>query len=316
MPGPVWRRSKIKFHVITKQLGSTNVCIPEIGLGTFRYQAGPELLRQGFAAGALFVDTAESYGTEDAVGEALKGSRDKVFLATKVSPIHFRRADLLQSADASLRRLKTDCIDLYQLHEPSLKFPIAETMSAMEELVDAGKVRFIGVSNFSVAQTAQAQAALKKYRIVANQVRYNLADRTIEGALLDFCQKNRILVIAHTPLARGMSHLLDGDPGGVLNQVAAQVGKTPAQVALNWCLRHDDVVVIPRSNSPVRLLENCAASDWRLNAEQINLLSQRIAWRRRSRLEVFARRILPPGIKHQLMLLSQKMPNSLRRRVH
>jgi diketogulonate reductase-like aldo/keto reductase len=302
--------------VITKQLGNTNVSIPEIGLGTYCYRAGPELLRAGFAAGALFVDTAESYGTEDIVGEALQGWRDQVFLATKVSPIHFRRVDLLKSADASLVRLKTDCIDLYQLHEPSLSIPIAETMAAMEELVDAGKVRFIGVSNFSVAQMERAQAAMKKYRIVANQVRYNLADRTIEADLLDYCAKNHILVIAHTPLARGMAHLLDGDPNRVLNQVAAQTGKSPAQVALNWCLRHDNVVVIPRSNSSAHLLENCGASNWRLTAEQTNLLSQQIAWRKRSWMEVWLRRLLPPSLKHQMMLLTQKLPTSLRRKVH
>jgi diketogulonate reductase-like aldo/keto reductase len=290
--------------------------IPEIGLGTHQYRAGAELLRQGFQAGALLVDTAESYGSEPVVGEALKGWRDRVFLATKVSASHYRGADLLRAADASLLRLGTDRIDLYQLHEPSLTIPIEETMGGMEDLVDAGKVRYIGVSNFSASQMTRAQQAMRKHRIAANQVRYNLVDRSIEGGLLEYCQKNRVLVIAYSPLARGMPFILDGDPGGVLLEVARQTGKTPAQVALNWCIRHEHVVAIPRGNSTAHVLENCAASGWRLNAEQIRMLTEKVAWRRRHPVEVWLRRLLPPSLKHQIARLAQKLPQGLRRKIN
>jgi len=128
-----------------KPLGDTAVTLPEIGLGTWAYRGGAEPIRRSVELGGFHVDTAEAYSTEDAVGEAVKGIRDRVFLATKVSPSHFRHDDLIRAADSSLRRLQTDYIDLYQLHWPNASVPIGETMAAMEELVDAGKVRFIGV---------------------------------------------------------------------------------------------------------------------------------------------------------------------------
>ena len=102
-----------------KELGKTGVMVPEIGLGTSAYHGGAELLQTGLDAGALFIDTAESYGTEPVVGEAIAGRREQVFLATKVSPQHFRRPDVIAAAENSLRRLRTDYIDLYQLHEPN-----------------------------------------------------------------------------------------------------------------------------------------------------------------------------------------------------
>ena len=134
-----------------KELANTGTRLAEIGLGTWQYEGGVEPLRTGIALGACFIDTAESYSTEEVVGRAIQGIRNKVFVATKVSPRHFRRSDVIRSAEASLRRLKTDYIDLYQLHWPNYAVPIEETMAAMEKLVESGKIRFIGVSNFSAA---------------------------------------------------------------------------------------------------------------------------------------------------------------------
>src|ERR1017187_10284944 len=131
-----------------KELNQTGIRLPEIALGTWQYQGGVEPLRAGIALGANFIDTAEAYGTEEVVGQAIKGIREKVFLATKVSPRHFRRPDVIRAAEQSLRRLNTDYIDLYQLHWPNYSVPIGETMAAMEELVETGKIRFIGLSNF------------------------------------------------------------------------------------------------------------------------------------------------------------------------
>src|SRR2546426_9025484 len=119
-----------------KQLGNTGVLVPEIGLGVWRYSGGVEPLRQGVELGAFLIDTAEMYGTEDVVGRAVKGMRERVFIATKVSPDHLRYDDLQQAAEASLRRLDTPYIDLYQIHWPNAAIPIAETMRAMEALVD------------------------------------------------------------------------------------------------------------------------------------------------------------------------------------
>ena len=256
-----------------KKLGDTDVDVPEIGLGVWAYRGGAGPLRKGISLGAFLVDTAESYGTEDAVGEAVARMRDRVFVATKVSPEHFRYADVIKAADASLKRLATDRIDLYQLHWPNDSIPIAETMRAMDKLVEEGKVRFIGVSNFSVAQLTEAQAASAN-KIVANQVRYSLAARDIERDVLPFCQQSNVTVIAYSPLAKGMGNLRAAVRGGALSKVAEATGRTEAQVALNWCVSKDNVIAIPKSDSTERTEENCLASGWRLSEEHARMLDE------------------------------------------
>src|SRR5213596_1070688 len=273
-----------------KCLADTTVRLPEIGLGTFNYKGGIEPLRAGISLGACLIDTAEAYGTEEVVGQAIKGVRDRVFLSTKVSPIHFRRSDVLEAADRSLQRLRTDRIDLYQLHRPNYTVPIQETMAAMEELVEQGKIRFIGVSNFSVAELKKGQAALSKYKIVSNQVRYSLVERSIEPELLRYCQENRITVIAYSPLAKGLPHIKLRDPENILARVAVMTGKTEAQVALNWCITKNAVIAIPKATSIDHVVEDYAASDWRLSPDQIRLL-EGIGFRRRGRLEDALRRL-------------------------
>ena len=255
-----------------QELGNSGVQIPDVGLGTWEYTGGSAPLLRGVELGAFLIDTAEAYRTEDAVGEAIKEIRDYVFVATKVSPSHFRRRDLLKAADQSLKRLKIDFIDLYQLHWANPRIPIAETMGAMEELVDAGKVRYIGVSNFSVGLMEEAQAALSRARIVSNQVEFSLTERSIEPEVLPYCQANGITVIAYSPLARGLGNLERGAGARALADVAARNGRTVAQVALNWCLYHDRVMVIPKTNASMRVEENCGASGWSLSDEDVAAL--------------------------------------------
>jgi diketogulonate reductase-like aldo/keto reductase len=298
-----------------KALGRTDVSISEVGLGTWGLHAGPEVLLAGLDAGASFIDTAESYATEAVVAEAITGRRDRVFVATKISPHNFRRAAVFEAADASLRRLRTDRIDLYQLHHPSNSIPIEETLAAMEELVDAGKVRFIGVSNFSVAQMEAALRALRRHPLVSNQVRYNLADRTIADELLPWCQAHGITVIAYSPLAREFQRILDCDPNGTLAELSRETGHTPAQIALNWCLGQEGVVVIPKSNTIVRTVENCGASGWRLSAAQRQRLDHSIVSRRRGTLDRLIRRYTPSGLAPILKTAVRVLPRSIRRRV-
>jgi diketogulonate reductase-like aldo/keto reductase len=247
-------------------------------------------LRHGIELGATLIDTAESYGTEELVGEAIRGIRKEVFLATKSSPHHFRRRDVHEAAEASLRRLGTDYIDLYQLHWPNLIVPLEETMSAMEELVEQGKVRFIGVSNFLAGELRRAQAALTRQRIFSNQVRYSLVDRTIQGKLLNYCQQNRIAVIAFTPLGHGLDQIARMDRDGVLQRVARETGKTCAQVALNWCLAEEGVVAIPKASTTERVAENCGAGGWRLSPEHRAQLERGIRYHRRGPVEMVFRR--------------------------
>lgn len=299
-----------------KPLGKTATEIPEIGLGTWDYRAGPEPLRAGLDAGALFIDTAESYGSESVVADAIRGVRKNVFLATKVSRDHLGRGDILAAVDHSLQRLNTDWIDLYQVHEPNPRIPLEETLGAMEELADAGKVRFIGVSNFSVPELERARKAMRKYPIVSNQVRYNLADRTIEHGLLAYCQAHHITVIAYSPLGRDLQRLLDCDPHGFLTEISREVCRSVPQVALNWCLYHDGVVTIPKGNSVAHVVDNCGASEWRLSAEQFRRLDQGILFRRRTGIDSLMRRFAPAWAGPVLKKCICRLPPSLRRRLN
>ena len=259
-----------------RELGHTGEMIPEVGLGTWRYRGGPEPLRRGIELGATLIDTAEMYRNEDAVGKAIRGIRDRVLVATKVLGSNLSYDQVLRSAEKSLRLLDTGIIDLYQIHWPSHSVPIAETMRAMERLVDRGMVRHVGVSNFSVVQMQEAQAAMSRYPIVCNQVLYNLKRRGIERDLIPYCEERGISVMAYTPLADGSlaarPRLRAGPSWEALEHVAHETGKTPAQVALNWCLTRSPVVVIPKSNSVARTEENCGASGWRLTADQAQRL--------------------------------------------
>ena len=261
-----------------KELGSTGVMLPEIGLGAWKYTGGLEPLQQGIDLGAFLIDTAEMYRTEDVVGRAVKGRRERVFLATKVMGSRLSYDEVLRAADQSLRQLDVAFIDLYQIHWPNSRVPIKETMAAMESLVTKGLVKYIGVSNFSTRGLQEAQAAMPNTPIVSNQVLYNLKCRDIERDLLPYCRENRVTVIAYTPLADGSLAATPGsrrsEPMQVLQQVAEQLGKTLAQVALNWCTSKPGVIAIPKSNSVARTVENCGASGWRLSPDQVAMLDR------------------------------------------
>ena len=262
-----------------KELGKTGVMVSEIGLGTWKYHGGVAPLRRGVDLGARFIDTAEMYRTEDVVGQALKGLRDQVFLATKVSGSHLRHDQIMRAVETSLRLLQIDHIDLYQVHWPNRGVPIGETMSAMEALANEGTLKYIGVSNFNLRELIDAQRAMTNHPIVSNQVLYSLKDRDIERDLLPYCQEQSINVIAYTPLADGSLANKPRFTGklnkgiSTLQEVASEVGKTMAQVSLNWCTSHDGVIAIPKTNSLARTEENCAASGWRLSQDQLSRLN-------------------------------------------
>jgi diketogulonate reductase-like aldo/keto reductase len=259
-----------------KELAQSGVMLPEIGFGTYRYRGGVDLLRNVIERGVSLIDTAELYGNEEVVGKAMKNLRDRVFVATKTN--HWRYDEVLKCAEAS------------QLHWPNAAVPIAETMAAMEALVDGGKVRFIGVSNFTVSEMQEAQRALRKHKIVSNQVRYSLVDRTIEQDVLPYCQRNHVTVIAYSPLGNSFQRILGSDPEDALGKVAKMTNRTKAQVALNWCISKAGVVAIPKTESMGHLVENCGSSDWRLSSEQIALLDDGISYRSRTRWEIALRR--------------------------
>jgi len=295
-----------------KELGKTGVFLPEIGMGTSNYHGGPEPLRRGLEAGALFIDTAESYGSEPAIREAIAGLRDRIFLATKISPENFRADGVRKSVDRSLQLLGVETIDLLQLHYPNPAIPITETMGAIACLASAGKVRFAGVSNFSVAQMQEAQQV---FPIVSNQLRYNIIDRTIEDGLLDYCRAHHITVIAYTPLARGLSRVMDCDPTGAIPKLAAALGKTPIQIVLNWCICKEGVIAIPKGTSTNHILENCGASGWRLTVEQVAFLDSRIQFRSRNRFDRMVRQYIPRNLAGIAARSLKFLPRDVRRRL-
>jgi len=261
-----------------REMGDTGVLLSEVGIGTWKFSGGVEPIQRAIALGATHVDTAEMYGTEDVVGQALQGRRDQVFLATKVSGSHLRYDEVMSAADGSLGRLGVDHIDMYIVHWPNSRVPIAETMGAMEDLVEQGKVRYIGVSNFSVRELKEAQGAMTKHRIVSNQVLYNLRERRIERDLIPYCKETGVTVVAYTPLDSGSladKPLIRGKQGvRALETIAGEVGKTKAQVALNWCLSRDNVITIPKANRVEHVEENCGASGWMLSSEQVRMLDE------------------------------------------
>ncbi len=265
--------------VASKPLGKTGESIPEIGLGTWKMGGSPESERKAIGKaielGMGFIDTAEMYGNEAMVGSALKSQKD-FFLATKVSPHHFKYDDLIRACKQSLAKLGVKAIDLYQLHWPSGTVPMAETMSAMEHLVDQGLIRHIGISNFSVEETKAAQEAMKRYEITSNQVEYSLLVRDMEeDGVAEYCAANKITIIAYSPVARGA--IFDrgqAELSEAFSAIGKRHNKNPAQIALNWVITHDNVVAIPKSSSPEHVAENAGASGWKMSNEEMRVLEE------------------------------------------
>jgi diketogulonate reductase-like aldo/keto reductase len=256
-----------------KPLNGTKEKIPEIGIGTWKMGVNPEkeeaAIKIAIKTGMHFIDTAEMYATEWIVSKAIK-NQDKIFVATKASPSHFSYKDLTNACNESLRNLDTKRIDLYQLHWPNHSIPIKETMRAMEDLVDQGKIKHIGVSNFNVDELVEAQNAMKKYDIVSNQVEYSILVRDIEKELLEYCNNNKITTIAYSPLATGAiyspkyKNVLD-----TLTAIGKEHDKTPTQVALNWLISKEGVVAIPKASTKDHTIENAGASGWHITQSEM-----------------------------------------------
>ena len=272
-----------------KELGKSSTRIPVLGLGTWgiggfssQHFGGEEndirALKLGLDLEMRMIDTAEAYASghsEEVVAKAVKSRRENVFIATKVSPENLHYDDVIRSCESSLKRLETSFIDLYQVHWPNTSIPINETMKAMEQLVAQGKIRHIGISNFSVQQTREAQEALSKSTLASNQVEYSLVDRSIEDNLLPYAEKEHITVIAYSPIARGqISKGGRGKRWQLLDKIAAKYRKTKTQVALNWSVAKKPVVAIPKAASLDHVRENAGASGWQMSQPDHEALDQ------------------------------------------
>lgn len=247
--------------------------VPAFGQGTWymgddRATRTEEIatLRLGLDLGLTLIDTAEMYGdgrAEQLVGEAIAGRRDEVFLVSKVLPNHATRRGTVIACEKSLKRLKTDRIDLYLLHWRG-DVPFATTLEALIALQSAGKIRHYGVSNLDLAEMRELWAVAGGAGIATNQLLYNLARRGIEWDLLPWLRERRVPVMAYSPLeqARLVKH-------PQLADFARRHGMTSAQVALAWLLAHDGVIVIPKCGHRARLKENIGALDHALTAAQL-----------------------------------------------
>jgi diketogulonate reductase-like aldo/keto reductase len=228
-------------------------------------------LRLGLDLGLTLIDTAEMYGNgaaEELVAEAIEGRRDEVFLVTKVLPSNASRHGTIEACERSLERLRTDRIDLYLLHWRG-QLPLTGTIEAFGALRDAGKIRHWGVSNFDATDLAEVVSVPGGHAVQTDQVLYNLSHRELEPALLPWCRDRGLPIMAYSPVDRG--HLVAYD---VVVEIAGKHGATPAQVALAWVLRHDDVCAIPKASSPEHLRENAAALDLQLDGEDLKLLDE------------------------------------------
>jgi len=228
-------------------------------------------LRLGLELGLTLIDTAEMYadgGAEEVVGEAFAGKRDDVFIVSKVLPSNATKSGTISACERSLKRLRTDRIDLYLLHwrgGPAL----ADTLDAFAELTQAGKIRHWGVSNFDAGDMEELLGSRRGAAVATNQVLYNLTRRGIEYDLMPACRARKIPIMAYSPIEQG--RMLRN---AALKQVAERHGATPAQVALAWLLRQEGIIAIPKTSNAAHMRENRAAAELQLTQADLTTLDK------------------------------------------
>lgn len=255
------------------KFGSTDIEIPVIGQGSWQFPNSEEAiaaLKLGVDLGMTHIDTAEMYtGAEEVISKALKDiSREKIFLASKVLPSNGRKAAVRKACDQSLKRLKVDYLDCYLIHWRGA-VPLAETFSAMKELVQEGKIRSIGVSNFDQNDLLESIEILGEGEIACNQVLYNIYQRGIDRGLIEFCAERKIAVVAYTPFGRKAIPSSESAEGRVLAQVALSHNASIAQIMLAFLTRLENLFTIPKASSLQHTNENAGAGRIILSEQEI-----------------------------------------------
>jgi diketogulonate reductase-like aldo/keto reductase len=260
--------------------------MPVFGLGTWqmggRHEPDPQnddeadikAIKAAIDTDITHIDTAESYSNghaEELVAQAIKGyDRQKLFIVSKVKEDNLSYDSLLSACENSLKRLETDYLDLYLLHHPNPNIPIKETMKAMDKLKADGRIKNIGISNFNVARTKEAQAATQN-QIVVNQLHLNLIYREPErDGLIEYCQQNDIFFMAWRPVQKG--DLTEKGHYPILDEMCDKYQKTPAQIAINWLISQENIITLAKSTSLKHLQENLGALGWQMNKEDVERL--------------------------------------------
>jgi diketogulonate reductase-like aldo/keto reductase len=253
--------------------------VPAIGQGAWHLGQGKhppaveeEAMRTGLSLGATLVDTSGNYGdgrSEQFIGRAIAGQRDRVYLVSKVEADQIAGDGIARACEASLARLATDHLDLYLLHSPVPSKELPGVVAAFEKLRAAGKIRAWGVSNFDVRQMEDLFRVPDGKRCATNQVQYSLRNRRIERDVLPWCTQHNVPVMAYSPLGGG-NNLVVRDK--TLAQIGAAHGCSAAAVALAWVIRSGKVIAIPESGSPAHARENAQALSLALTPQDIQTL--------------------------------------------
>jgi len=244
--------------------------MPMLGLGTWQLKGRKcqRIVKKAIELGYTHIDTAWMYQNQRAIGKALRDihiEREELFITTKIWNTHLRHAEVLTQFEECLGDLQMDYVDLLLIHWPNEAVPFAETFAAFQKLYDAGKVKSIGISNFSISQVKQA-CEVSELPICTNQVEYHV--RNNKESLRDYCEAHRICITAHRPLAVGN---LAGDT--MLREIGNRHGKTAVQVALRWLIQKR-IIAIPKSGSEPHLRENLDIFTWQLTDAEMQTLER------------------------------------------
>src|ERR1700693_197831 len=262
-----------------RKFGNSKDEVSVIGQGTWYIDRGDRksaiaALRRGVDLGMTHVDTAEMYDdAELVVAEAIAGRRDEIFLVSKVLPSNASRRGTITACERSLARLKTDRLDCYLLHWRG-SYPLAETVAAFAELVAAGKIRSWGVSNFDSDDLDEMLEVAGEGKIACNQVLYHLQERAIEHAVIPWCAKHGVAVVAYSPFGHHDFPDPRSKAGEILQTIAAAHGASPRQVALGFLTREPCVFAIPKASTPEHAADNAAAGGLTLSESEIAALDQ------------------------------------------
>jgi diketogulonate reductase-like aldo/keto reductase len=262
-----------------RKFGKTAHDVSVVGQGTWYIDHGDRkqavaALRRGLDLGMTHIDTAEMYGdAEPVIADAIAGRRDETYLISKVLPSNASRRGTIAACERSLKRLKTDRLDCYLLHWRG-SFPLTETVEAFEQLVSSGKIRSWGVSNFDADDLDELLDVAGEGRVACNQVLYHLQERAIEHAVIPWCAKHDVAVVAYSPFGHDDFPGSHSKGGAVLQTIAKRHGASVRQVALAFLTREANLFAIPKASRAEHAAENAAAGDLVLSAEEVSLLDQ------------------------------------------